>query len=208
MTRPSLLTLGENLSSHESVGHSLRLANRHGLIAGATGTGKTVTLQRLLEEFSAAGVTVFAADVKGDLSGIAAAGSPSGKIAERIAGMQWLEHKPQGYPVCFWDVFAEQGHPLRTTISDMGPLLLSNLLELTDAQQAVLYATFKVADREGLLLLDMKDLKAMITHLLDNTDAMGDDSALFSRESAHTLQRKLAMLEQQQADQFVGEEAQ
>ena len=207
MTTTRLLTLGENLLTREPTGHSLRLANRHGIIAGATGTGKTVTLQRLVEEFSDAGVAVFAADVKGDLSGIAAAGSPSGKIAERIASMDWLQHTPKGYPVCFWDVFAQQGHPLRTTISDMGPLLLANLLELTDAQQAVLHATFKVADREGLLLLDMKDLKAMISHLLDNPEALADDSALFTRQSANALLRKLATLEQQQADQFFGEPA-
>lgn len=207
MTSPHMLTLGENLHSHDPVGHSLRLANRHGIIAGATGTGKTVTLQRLMEEFSDAGVAVFAADVKGDLCGIAAAGTPSGKIAERIASMAWLQHSPKSYPICFWDVFAKQGHPLRTTISDMGPLLLANLLELTDAQQAVLYSTFKVADRDGLLLLDMKDLKSMITHLLDNPQALGDDSALFTRQSANALLRKLATLEQQQADQFFGEPA-
>lgn len=207
MTTTRLLTLGENLLTREPTGHSLRLANRHGIIAGATGTGKTVTLQRLVEEFSDAGVAVFAADVKGDLSGIATAGSPSGKIAERIASMDWLQHTPKGYPVCFWDVFAQQGHPLRTTISDMGPLLLANLLELTDAQQAVLYTTFKVADREGLLLLDMKDLKAMINHLLDSPEVLGDDKALFTRQSANALLRKLATLEQQQADQFFGEPA-
>lgn len=207
MSTARLLTLGENLLNREPTGHSLRLANRHGIIAGATGTGKTVTMQRLIEEFSDAGVAVFAADVKGDMSGIAIEGSPSGKIAERIAGMGWLTHSPKGYPVCFWDVFAQQGHPLRTTISDMGPLLLANLLELTDAQQAVLYTTFKVADREGLLLLDMKDLKAMISHLLESPEALGDDRALFTRQSANALLRKLATLEQQQADQFFGEPA-
>src|SRR5690554_1328528 len=207
MTSPRLLTLGENLLTREPTGHSLRLANRHGIIAGATGTGKTVTLQRLVEEFSDAGVAVFAADVKGDLSGIATAGAPSGKIAERIAGMDWLQHSPKGYPVCFWDVFASRGHPLRTTISDMGPLLLANLLELTDAQQAVLYTTFKVADREGLLLLDMKDLRPPITPLPASPAALPDDSALFTRQSANALLRKLATLEQQQADQFFGEPA-
>lgn len=203
----STLVLGANLSDGEPVGHLLRLANRHGIIAGATGTGKTVTLQRLVEEFSDAGVAVFAADVKGDLSGIGAAGIPSGKIAERIASMDWLQHTPKGYPVCFWDVFASQGHPLRTTISDMGPLLLGHLLELTDAQQAVLYTTFKVADREGLLLLEMNDLKAMITHLLESPEVLGADRALFTRQSANALLRKLAVLEQQQADQFFGEPA-
>lgn len=205
MTEPRLLTLGENLLTHLPIGHSLRLANRHGIIAGATGTGKTVTLQRLIEEFSDAGVAVFAADVKGDLSGIATAGAPSGKISERIASMDWLSHSPTGYPVCFWDVFGEQGHPFRTTITDMGPLLLAHLLELTDSQQAVLYTTFKVADREGLLLLDMKDLKALLHHLLATPEALGDDKPLFTRQSAHALLRKLATLEHQRADQFFGE---
>src|SRR5690606_1462317 len=138
----------------QPVSQAFKLTNRHGLIAGATGTGKTVTLQRLVEGFSDAGVAVFAADVKGDLSGLGAAGNPQGSIAERIAGMPWLNHRPQGYPVTLWDVHGKSGHPLRTTLSEMGPLLLSNLLELTDSQQAALYAAFKVADREGLLLLD------------------------------------------------------
>ena len=149
----------------QPVSQSLRLANRHGLIAGATGTGKTVTLQRLAEAFSDAGVAVFAADVKGDLCGLGASGNPQGKIAERIASMPWLQHRPQGYPVTLWDVNGETGHPLRTTLSELGPLLLGNLLELSDSQQAALYATFKVADREGLLLLDLKDLKALLNHL-------------------------------------------
>lgn len=207
MTEQKLLILGENLASRTPAGHSLRLANRHGLIAGATGTGKTVTLQRLAETFSEAGVTVFAADVKGDLSGIAAAGSPSGKIAERIASMEWMEHKPQGYPVCLWDIYGEQGHPLRTTLTEMGPLLLGHLLELTDSQQAVLYTSFKIADRDGLLLLDIKDLKALINHLLENPAELGEDSALFTRQSAHALLRKVATLEQQQGDKFFGEPA-
>ena len=136
------------------VGQALRLANRHGLIAGATGTGKTVTLQRLIETFSDAGVAVFAADVKGDLCGLGAAGAPQGKVAERIASMPWLNHQPMAYPVTLWDVHGKSGHPLRTTLSAMGPFLLGALLELTDSQQAALYAAFKVADREGLLLLD------------------------------------------------------
>ena len=158
------LLLGADANGEPSV-QSLRLANRHGLIAGATGTGKTVTLQRLAEQFSDAGVAVFAADIKGDLCGLGAAGSPQGKIAERIASMPWLHHTPQGYPVTLWDVAGKSGHPLRTTLSEMGPLLLGNLLELTDSQQAALYAAFQVADREGLLLLDLKDLKALLNHL-------------------------------------------
>ncbi|NLY12732.1 MAG: DUF853 family protein [Gammaproteobacteria bacterium] len=191
----------------QPVGHLLRLANRHGLIAGATGTGKTVTMQRLVEAFSDAGVAVFAADIKGDFSGIAAAGQPQGKIAERIASMPWLEHKPQAYPVSIWDVYGETGHPLRTTISEMGPLLLSNLLELTDSQQAVLYLAFQVADREGLLLLDLKDLKSLLNYLREQPQVLGEDRALYTPQSASALQRKLATLEQQGGDLLFGEPA-
>ncbi|OEO23797.1 ATP-binding protein [Pseudomonas sp. J237] len=191
----------------EPVGQALRLANRHGLIAGATGTGKTVTLQRLVECFSDAGVAVFAADIKGDLCGLGAAGNPSGKIAERIASMPWLNHSPQAYPVTLWDVDGKSGHPLRTTLSEMGPLLLGSLLELTDSQQASLYAAFKVADREGLLLLDIKDLKALLAHLKDNPEVLGQDGALFTNTSSQALLRRLSALEQQGAEALFGEPA-
>ena len=189
------------------VGQALRLANRHGLIAGATGTGKTVTLQRLIETFSDAGVAVFAADVKGDLCGLGAAGAPQGKVAERIASMPWLNHQPTAYPVTLWDVHGKSGHPLRTTLSEMGPLLLGALLELTDSQQAALYAAFKVADREGLLLLDLKDLKALLAYLKSHPEVLGDDSALFTATSSQALLRKLAGLEQQGAEALFGEPA-
>lgn len=189
------------------VGQALCLANRHGLIAGATGTGKTVTLQRLIETFSDAGIAVFAADVKGDLCGLGAAGTPQGKVAERIASMPWLNHQPMAYPVTLWDVHGQSGHPLRTTLSEMGPLLLGALLELTDSQQAALYAAFKVADREGLLLLDLKDLKALLAHLKSHPEVLGDDSALFTNTSSQALLRKLAGLEQQGADALFGEPA-
>jgi DNA helicase HerA-like ATPase len=191
----------------QPVGQALRLANRHGLIAGATGTGKTVTLQRLIETFSDAGVAVFAADVKGDLCGLGAAGAPQGKIAERIAEMPWLNYQPQAYPVSLWDVYGQSGHPLRTTLSEMGPLLLGALLELTDSQQAALYAAFKVADREGLLLLDLKDLKALLGHLKSHPEVLGEDSALFTSTSSQALLRKLAGLEQQGAEALFGEPA-
>lgn len=206
MTQADQLVLGAD-EQGLPIGHLLRFANRHGLIAGATGTGKTVTMQRLAEAFSDAGVPVFAADIKGDFCGIAAAGEPKGKIAERIASMPWLAHTPQAYPVSMWDVYGETGHPLRTTISDMGPLLLGNLLELTDSQQAILYLAFQVADREGLLLLDLKDLKAMLNHLRDQPDALGDDRALYTAQSANALQRKLSMLEQQGGEMLFGEPA-
>ncbi|MFV3405649.1 helicase HerA-like domain-containing protein [Pseudomonas sp. NY15463] len=185
----------------------LRLANRHGLVAGATGTGKTVTLQHLAEQFSDAGVAVFAADVKGDLCGLGVAGAPQGKVAERIASMPWLTHRPQAYPLVLWDIAGLSGHPLRTTLSEMGPLLLGNLLELTDSQQAALYAAFKVADREGLLLLDLKDLKALLAHLKDNPQLLGEDSALMTSASTQALLRRLATLEQQGAEALFGEPA-
>lgn len=191
----------------QAVVQAMRLANRHGLVAGATGTGKTVTLQHMAEAFSDAGVAVFAADVKGDLCGLGAVGKPQGKVAERIAGMPWLEHRPQAYPVSLWDVHGQSGHPLRTTLSEMGPLLLGNLLELTDSQQAALYAAFKVADREGLLLLDIKDLKALLAHLKDNPQLLGEDSALMTTGSSQALLRRLATLEQQGAEALFGEPA-
>ncbi|MGE4408456.1 helicase HerA-like domain-containing protein [Pseudomonas sp.] len=200
------LVLGAEASGEPNT-QSLRLANRHGLIAGATGTGKTVTLQRLAEQFSDAGVAVFAADIKGDLCGLGAVGEPQGKIAERIASMPWLEHRPQAYPVTLWDVHGRSGHPLRTTLSEMGPLLLGNLLELTDSQQAALYAAFKVADREGLLLLDLKDLKALLAHLKADPRMLGEDGALFTGASAQALLRRLATLEQQGAEALFGEPA-
>ena len=191
----------------QPIAQALRLANRHGLVAGATGTGKTVTLQRLAEAFSDAGVAVFAADIKGDLCGLGAAGNPQGKVAERIAGMPWLDHRPQSYPVTLWDVAGKSGHPLRTTLSEMGPLLLGNLLELTDSQQAALYAAFQVADREGLLLLDLKDLKALLNHLKDHPEMLGEDRALFAGASSQALLRRLATLEQQGAEALFGEPA-
>lgn len=200
------LVLGAD-GAGEPATHPLRLANRHGLIAGATGTGKTVTLQRLAESFSEAGVAVFAADIKGDLCGLGAAGRPEGKIAERIASMPWLAHQPQAYPVILWDVYGVNGHPLRTTLTEMGPLLLGNLLELSESQQAALYAAFKVADREALLLLDIKDLKALLGHLKQYPDVLGDDSALLTTASTQALLRRLATLEQQGAEALFGEPA-
>lgn len=206
MSDSSQIVVGAGMDG-QPVGQAMRLANRHGLVAGATGTGKTVTLQHLAEAFSDAGVAVFAADVKGDLCGLGAAGAPQGKVAERIAGMPWLGHKPQAYPVTLWDVAGQSGHPLRTTLSEMGPLLLGNLLELTDSQQAALYAAFKVADREGLLLLDLKDLKALLGHLKDNPQLLGDDAALMTTGSTQALLRRLSTLEQQGAEALFGEPA-
>ena len=198
--------LGSDLNG-QPITQAMRLTNRHGLVAGATGTGKTVTLQRLAEAFSDAGVAVFAADIKGDLCGLGAAGNPEGKIAERIASMPWLNHRPQAYPVTLWDIHGLTGHPLRTTLTEMGPLLLGSLLELTDSQQSALYAAFKVADREGLLLLDIKDLKALLNHLREQPELLGEDSALLTTGSSQALLRRLAVLEQQGAEALFGEPA-
>ncbi|MCU1721121.1 MULTISPECIES: helicase HerA-like domain-containing protein [unclassified Pseudomonas] len=206
MPDSSQFVLGGDLSG-KPVSQAMRLANRHGLVAGATGTGKTVTLQHLAEAFSDAGVAVFAADVKGDLCGLGAVGNPQGKVAERIAGMPFLDYQAQAYPVTLWDIHGQSGHPLRTTLSEMGPLLLGNLLELNDSQQAALYAAFKVADREGLLLLDIKDLKALLGHLKDNPQVLGEDSALMTSGSSQALLRRLATLEQQGAEALFGEPA-
>lgn len=206
MSASNQLIIGAG-SDGQPIAQPWKLANRHGLIAGATGTGKTVTLQHLAESFSDAGVAVFAADIKGDLCGLGAAGNPQGKVAERIAAMPWLNFQAKGYPVSLWDVAGESGHPLRTTLSEMGPLLLGNLLELTDSQQAALFAAFKVADQQGLLLLDLKDLKALLGYLKDHPEVLGEDRALFTGASSQALLRRLATLEQQGAEAFFGEPA-
>jgi DNA helicase HerA-like ATPase len=144
------------------------MANRHGLIAGATGTGKTVTLQSMIERFSHLGVPVFVADVKGDIAGLSQPGRDTPKIAERVQQLGLEDFQFQPCPVTFWDVFGQQGHPLRTTISEMGPLLLSRLLNLNDTQTGVLNIAFQIADDQGLLLLDLKDLRALIQYVGEN----------------------------------------
>ncbi|HON99756.1 MAG TPA: DUF853 family protein, partial [Syntrophales bacterium] len=147
-----------------------RMANRHGLIAGATGTGKTVTLRVMAERFSAIGVPVLLADVKGDLAGLCLPGGDNARVNERVRELEPEGFAFSGYPVEFWDVFGVQGHPLRTTVSEMGPLLLGRILRLNETQSGVLSAVFKIADDEGLLLLDLKDLRAMIQFVGDNAD--------------------------------------
>ena len=147
---------------------NLAMANRHGLITGATGSGKTVTLQTQVEGFSQAGVPVFVTDIKGDLSGLAKPGEQSPKIIKRLEQLSLDAYSNRPYPVILWDLFGKKGHPVRTTISDMGPLLLSSLLDLNGTQTAILYACFKIADDEGLLLLDMKDLRGMLSWMAEN----------------------------------------
>lgn len=181
------------------------LANRHGLIAGATGTGKTVTLQRLAQEFSRAGVPVFMADVKGDLSGLAAAGSMSPKLKDRLDALKLKAFEFAGAPVVFWDVFGTNGHPARATVSDMGPLLLARLLNLNDTQQGVLTLAFKIADDSGLLLLDMKDLRAMLAHVGENARDLTTRYGNVSAASVGAIQRGLLELEHQGGEKLFGE---
>ncbi|MFO1181551.1 helicase HerA-like domain-containing protein [Ottowia sp.] len=181
------------------------LANRHGLITGATGTGKTVTLQKLAESFSSIGVPVFMADVKGDLTGISQAGSIQGKLADILKERGLPLPTPVACPVTLWDVFGQQGHPVRATISDMGPLLLGRMLDLNDTQTGVLNLVFKIADDNGLLLLDLKDLRAMLQHVGDNAKQFTTQYGNISAASVGAIQRGLMQLESQGADKFFGE---
>jgi len=184
-----------------------QLANRHGLIAGATGTGKTVSLQVMAENFSRIGVPVFMADVKGDLSGISQPGTETPKIVERIAKLGLTDFAFAGCPVTFWDVFGEQGHPVRATISEMGPLLLSRMLNLNDTQAGVLTLVFRIADDNGLLLLDLKDLRAMLQHVGDNAKNFTTEYGNISAASIGTIQRGLVALESEGGEQLFGEPA-
>ncbi|MGB9475368.1 MAG: helicase HerA-like domain-containing protein [Candidatus Udaeobacter sp.] len=184
-----------------------KMANRHGLIAGATGTGKTVTLQTLAENFSARGVPVFMADVKGDLAGLSQPGGNNPKVLERAKELKIDDFKGEACPVVFWDVFGEQGHPVRATVSEMGPLLLARLLELNDTQEGVLNMVFKIADENGLLLLDLKDLRSMLQYVADNADQFKTQYGNVSAASAGAIQRSLLALESQGADKFFGEPA-
>src|SRR4051795_11604367 len=184
-----------------------KMANRHGLIAGATGTGKTVTLQTLAESFSAQGVPVFMADVKGDLAGISQPGGTNPKVIERAKELGVEDYKGEACPAVFWDVFGENGHPVRATVSEMGPLLLGRLLDLNDTQEGVLNMVFKIADESGLLLLDLKDLRAMVQYVADNADQFKTQYGNVSAASAGAIQRNLLALETQGADKFFGEPA-
>ena len=184
-----------------------KMANRHGLIAGATGTGKTITLRTLAEQFSAIGVPVFMADVKGDLSGLPFPGGENPKVKERIQQLSLKDFSFEGFPVSFWDVFGEQGHPVRTTVSDMGPLLLSRILMLNDIQSGVLTLVFKIADDNGLLLLDLKDLRSMLKFVGDQAEQYKTEYGNISAASIGAIQRGLLSLEEQGGDKFFGEPA-
>jgi uncharacterized protein len=184
----------------------LKFGNRHGLVAGATGTGKTVTLQVLAEGFSLAGVPVFAADIKGDLSGVAAVGEAREAFVERARAMG-LTYRPDEFPVVFWDVLGAQGHPVRATISEMGPLLLSRLMDLNDTQEGVLNIAFRAADEQGLAVLDLKDLRSILQFVADNSASLQTRYGNVSAATVGTIQRQLLVLENQGAASFFGEPA-
>ncbi len=186
---------------------ALKYGNRHGLVTGATGTGKTVTLQVLAEGFSAAGVPVFAADIKGDLSGVAKMGAAQDWQSQRAQDIGFTDFKDDVFPVIFWDLFGRQGHPIRATISEMGALLLSRMLELNDTQEGVLNIAFKLADDEGLLLLDLKDLRALLVDIQERAKEISTRYGNVSTASIGAIQRALLVLEQQGAENFFGERA-
>jgi DNA helicase HerA-like ATPase len=185
---------------------ALGFANRHGLVTGATGTGKTVTLQVLAEGFSRLGVPVFAADIKGDLSGIAAPGEAKPALVERAKSLG-LDYQPDEFPVVFWDLFGQQGHPVRASVAEMGPLLLTRLLDLNDTQEGVLNIAFRVADEQGLALLDLKDLRAMLTFVAENAATLKTRYGNVSAASTGAIQRQLLVLDNQGAAAFFGEPA-
>ncbi|MEX8494634.1 helicase HerA-like domain-containing protein [Sphaerotilus sp.] len=201
MTEPILLARHGDIECHLLPA----LANRHGLITGATGTGKTITLQTLAESFSRLGVPVFMADIKGDLTGITQKGQLGGKLAQILQERGLDEPTWNACPATLWDVFGEQGHPVRATVSDMGPLLLSRMLNLNETQQGVLQLVFKIADDNGLLLLDLKDLRAMLQHVGDNASTFQTEYGNISAASVGAIQRGLMQIEQQGGDQFFGE---
>jgi DNA helicase HerA-like ATPase len=185
----------------------LAMANRHGLVTGATGTGKTVTLQIMAEGFTAAGVPVFAADVKGDLSGIAMKGEPKDFLLERAKKIGFDDYGFEETPTIFWDLFGEQGHPIRTTITEMGPLMLSRLMGLSDAQEGALNIAFKIADEEGLALLDLKDLRALLKDLADRGKEITTEYGNINDQTIGAIQRRLVVIDEQGGDKFFGEPA-
>ncbi|MDZ5698390.1 DUF853 domain-containing protein [Chelativorans sp. M5D2P16] len=211
MTTEDSIFVGASRNTDDSYQKAERLllkyANRHGLITGATGTGKTVSLQILAEAFSDAGVPVFCADIKGDLSGIAMKGEEKDFLLKRAEAVRLEPYTFREAPVIFWDLFGEKGHPVRTTISEMGPLLLSRLMDLSEAQEGVINIAFRVADEEGLLLLDLKDLQALLAHVAERADEIGTRYGNVSKQSVGAIQRALLVLEQQGAAHFFGEPA-
>lgn len=211
MLQEGSLYLGTSRNPDDSLNKAeylaLKYGNRHGIVTGATGTGKTVTLQVLAESFSEAGVPVFAADIKGDLSGIAAMGEPKDWITQRATQIGFKEYAPAEFPVIFWDIYGEKGHRVRTTVAEMGPLLLSRLMNASEAQEGALNIAFKIADEGGLPLMDLKDLQALLTYMAEHATELSSQFGLISKASIATLQRGLLILEQQGAENFFGEPA-
>ncbi|MFN4141485.1 helicase HerA-like domain-containing protein [Aestuariivirga sp.] len=203
MTEPAIY-IGQSGKREELF---LAMANRHGLVTGATGTGKTVTLQILAEGFTSAGVPVFAADVKGDLSGVAVAGEPKEALLERARKIGFDDYGFEATPTVFWDLFGEQGHPIRTTISEMGPLMLSRLMGLSEAQEGALNIAFRLADNEGLALLDLKDLRALLKELGERGKELTTEYGNLAAPTIGAIQRRLVVLEEQGGGQFFGEPA-
>jgi len=199
------LLIGGN--GEQTVFMDASMANRHGMVAGATGTGKTVTLQILAENFSKIGVPVFLADVKGDVSGVGKTAKPHPKIDERINTIGIEDYQMSPSPVVFWDLFGKQGHPIRTTVSEIGPLLLANLLDLNETQTGILYSCFKIADDQGMLILDLKDLRSMLTWMGDNRAELKSEYGNISTASIGAIQRGLLVLEEQGAEFLLGEPA-
>lgn len=194
-------------SQNKDIVMYLNKLNRHGIIAGATGTGKTITLKVLTEQLSKSGVPVFLADIKGDLATLSKSGNLEGKVAERVSSMGLDDFNNQSFPVRLWDVFGNNGHPVRATISEMGPLLLSRLLELNETQSGILNIAFRVADDNGWLLIDMKDLKSLLQHLAENTGEYTTKYGNITKQSIGAIQRSLLTLEDQGGDKFFGEPA-
>jgi DNA helicase HerA-like ATPase len=205
MSESLQLLIGGN--GQQTVFMNASMANRHGMVAGATGTGKTVTLQILAENFSKIGVPVFLADVKGDVSGVGKAAKPHPKIDERINSIGIKDYQMNPSPVVFWDLFGKKGHPIRTTVSEIGPLLLANLLELNDTQTGILYSCFKIADDQGMLILDLKDLRSMLIWMGDNRAKLKSEYGNVSTASIGAIQRGLLVLEEQGAEFLLGEPA-
>src|SRR5687768_15072419 len=210
-SQPTSIFIGSGPGGEHPQALELKRANRHGLIAGATGTGKTVTLQGIIEGLSIAGVPTFVADVKGDIAGIAMPGAATAKpheaFAARAKEIGYSDWSYAGYPVQFWDLFGEQGHPVRTTVSEMGPLLLARLMSLNEVQEGVLNIAFHVADKEGLMLLDLDDLQAMLVHIGERADELTLEYGNVSKTSVGAIQRSLLQLRAQGGDHFFGEPA-
>lgn len=205
--RPLMAVTPESEGTWRYIGWVPSMMNRHGLITGATGTGKTISLQVMAEAFSTLGVPVFMADVKGDLGGIGMEGGTAPKVRENVQKFALDDFQPRGFPVCYWDIFGEQGHPLRTTVSEMGPLLLGRMLNLNDVQEGVLNLVFKIADDKGLLLLDLKDLRALLDYAGRNREQFITSYGNISAASIGAIQRGLLVLEEEGAESFFGEPA-